>query len=116
MHRSLFIKKAAGTLKDKYTIGQSLGRGAFGEVMLVSHKETKQRRVCKRVGRGQQKLSHDQLMAEVDLLRGMDHPHIIRLFEFYEAEDCLDMIMEPVFGGTLTRVVQGLWLNEHGAP
>eukprot|EP00445_Apocalathium_hangoei_P018687 CAMPEP_0203907778 /NCGR_PEP_ID=MMETSP0359-20131031/49237_1 /ASSEMBLY_ACC=CAM_ASM_000338 /TAXON_ID=268821 /ORGANISM="Scrippsiella Hangoei, Strain SHTV-5" /LENGTH=839 /DNA_ID=CAMNT_0050832647 /DNA_START=32 /DNA_END=2551 /DNA_ORIENTATION=+ len=114
MHRSLFIRKQTGIFEDKYVMGQSLGRGAYGEVMLVTHQSTNQRRVCKRVDRAAQRLSHEQLMAEVELLTKMDHPHVIRLFEFFESEEYLDMIMEPIFGGTLTRLVSGLYCDEAG--
>merc|ERR1719183_809814 len=48
IHRSIFVRQNAGTLQDKYELGNRLGRGAYGEVLLVTHKETRERRVCKR--------------------------------------------------------------------
>jgi len=112
MHRSLFIRQVDGDVTDKYTIGAKLGQGAYGEVHLVTLKSTNEKRVCKRVGRVQSKVSEEDLVAEVNLMRGLDHPHIIRLFEFFEKRDCLEMILEPVFGGTLTHVVSGLYFAD----
>mmetsp|Transcript_16218 Transcript_16218/g.37334 ORF Transcript_16218/g.37334 Transcript_16218/m.37334 type:complete len:819 (-) Transcript_16218:89-2545(-) len=111
IHRSIFIREAAGHIEDSYTMGSKLGRGAYGEVLLVVQKLTGERRVCKRILATQRKSPAEEVCNEVDLLRSMDHPHIIRIFEYFQAEDHLDIIMEPVFGGTLTRLVQGLYYN-----
>eukprot|EP00929_Paragymnodinium_shiwhaense_P096298 TRINITY_DN57852_c0_g1_i1.p1 TRINITY_DN57852_c0_g1~~TRINITY_DN57852_c0_g1_i1.p1 ORF type:complete len:955 (+),score=247.66 TRINITY_DN57852_c0_g1_i1:128-2992(+) len=109
LHRSLFVRKATGALKDKYDRGPLLGRGAFGEVHLVTLKATKEKRVCKSVDRRFQKMPSEEVASEVDLLRALDHPHIIRVFEFFEDDDYLQMIMEPVFGGTLTNLVNAVY-------
>jgi len=114
LNRSMFIKQAAGALLDTYTMGSKLGRGAYGEVSLVTLTATKERRVCKRVEKAQCKVSHEDLLDEVELMRALDHPHIVRLYEYFETERQLDMIMEPVFGGTLTHLVSGLHLTEAG--
>eukprot|EP00929_Paragymnodinium_shiwhaense_P112805 TRINITY_DN81073_c0_g1_i1.p1 TRINITY_DN81073_c0_g1~~TRINITY_DN81073_c0_g1_i1.p1 ORF type:complete len:820 (+),score=210.23 TRINITY_DN81073_c0_g1_i1:79-2538(+) len=114
VHRSMFVRLSAGGLEDAYELGPKLGRGAYGEVRIVTSKKSQERRVSKRVERRQQRLCQDELLAEVDLLRGLDHPHIIRVFEFFEAETHIDMIMEACFGGTLSKIVQSLFLNEQG--
>ncbi|WP_235490469.1 protein kinase, partial [Frankia sp. AvcI1] len=40
---------------------------------------------------------------EARLLAGMDHPHIVRVFDYVEADDLLLIVMELLDGGTLTR-------------
>jgi len=116
IHRSLFIKQSAGKLTDSYDMGVRLGRGAYGEVNLVTLKETKEKRVCKVVQKTLQKVPEEDLMAEVEMLRALDHPHIMRVFEFFETEETVEIIMEPVFGGTLTSLVQGLYVDKDGKP
>jgi len=111
IHRSQFIREGNGRLQDSYTLGAKLGRGAYGEVLLVSHKLNGERRVCKRILAEQKKSSAEEVSNEVDLLRSLDHPHIIRIFEYFQADEHLDIVMEPVFGGTLTHLVQGLYYN-----
>lgn len=44
---SLFVQKGQGTLRDIYKIGHVLGEGAFGEVRLCTHRETKEKRAVK---------------------------------------------------------------------
>lgn len=114
IHRSLFVRQAQSSLEKDYRLGAKLGRGAFGEVSLVILKATGEKRVSKRIERTQQKVPEEELLSEVDMLRGLDHPHIIRVFEFFENEEFTDMIMEPVFGGTLTHIVRGLHVAPSG--
>merc|ERR1712032_1790232 len=42
-----------------------------------------------------------QLEAEVEIFLAMDHPHITRLFDVYESEDHLHLVMECMEGGEL---------------
>lgn len=42
-----------------------------------------------------------QLEAEVEIFLAMDHPHITRLFDMYESEHFLHMVMECMEGGEL---------------
>lgn len=114
VHRSLFLRQSWGTLNERYDIGPRLGRGAYGEVVLVTMKANAERRVVKRVRKQQQRLPSEDLVQEVDLLRSLDHPHIIRLFEYFETDEHIEMIMEPVYGGTLTQVIRGLYFGQGG--
>jgi len=116
IHRSLFIRQSEASLGDKYLKGPSLGRGTYGEFCLVTSRITQEKRVCKRVSRRSQRVPSEELESEVNMLRGIDHPHIIRIFEFFEEEEYIEMIMEPVLGGTLTRLVQGLYCDPDGDP
>mmetsp|Transcript_129704 Transcript_129704/g.361242 ORF Transcript_129704/g.361242 Transcript_129704/m.361242 type:complete len:806 (+) Transcript_129704:67-2484(+) len=122
IHRSLFVRQAGDELSDRYDLGPSLGRGAYGEVVLVTLKASQERRVCKRIIREQQRVPSEEIGGEVELLKKMDHPNIVRVFEFFETEHFLDIIMEPVFGGTLAQLIckmffdgNGIWLGARPA-
>lgn len=114
VHRGLFIRQAAGRLGDKYDVGPRLGRGTYGVVHLVTLKTTGERRVVKRVKQEQQRVPGEELVDEVNLLRCLDHPHIIRIFEYFCSDKYIEMIMEPVFGGTLADLVQKVYLTPTG--
>jgi len=116
--RSLFVRRASGCLGDKYRLGPKLGRGAFGEVFALTPKgdaAAGAQRVCKRVARAQQQVATEDFPAEIDLLRALDHPHIIRLFEYFETEMWFELILEPVFGGTLARLLRRLYWSKDGS-
>lgn len=116
IHRSVFIRQMEGDLESRYDMGARLGRGAYGEVQLVILKETQEKRVCKRIMEHQSKVPDEEVASEVDLLRSLDHPHIIRVFEYFEKDGFLNIVMEPVFGGTLTHIVDALYFNAEGEP
>lgn len=42
-----------------------------------------------------------QLITEVDVFLGMDHPHVARLFDVYDAKNKLYLVMECMEGGEL---------------
>jgi hypothetical protein len=72
--------------KDLEEVKQ-LGQGLSGAVMLVRHKETKMLYALKKMRKGA--MQANQLASfrqEVDLLRELDHPNIVKLYEYFEVE------------------------------
>ncbi len=43
----MFVTKGSVPLKEIYNIGKVLGEGAFGEVRLCTHRETREKRAVK---------------------------------------------------------------------
>mmetsp|Transcript_20323 Transcript_20323/g.56492 ORF Transcript_20323/g.56492 Transcript_20323/m.56492 type:complete len:858 (-) Transcript_20323:329-2902(-) len=111
--RSLFIRQASGELSDKYDIGNILGTGTYGEVLLVTSKATKERRVVKLVARERHKSPSEGLSGEIDLLRTLDHPHITRIFEYFQTEFYTEIVMEPALGGTLSHLSRAVHYDQN---
>ena len=101
-----FVGKAEGNLTDKYDIIKEIGSGGFSRCLLVKNKLTKQSYACKELAK--KSLSdYDGLMREVNLMIKLDHPNIIKLYEYYETEKHIYLIMELCTGGELfDRIVQ----------
>ena len=101
-----FVGKAEGNLTDKYDIIKEIGSGGFSRCLLVKNKLTKQSYACKELAK--KSLSdYDGLMREVNLMIKLDHPKIIKLYEYYETEKHIYLIMELCTGGELfDRIVQ----------
>ena len=54
------------------------------------------------------------LKAEIDIMRGIDHPNIIKLHSVYESEVYVYLVMEYIDGGSLReRLSATRKLNEH---
>jgi len=90
-----------GFVDTHYTTVGEVGNGSFGSVGLVRDCKG-QLRVCKRVDTTDMPRPLIELMRkEIGLLRTLDHPYIVRLYEF--AEDAhrrqLTLILEYVSGG-----------------
>jgi calcium-dependent protein kinase len=91
-----------GGLKDRYQIGKKIGEGGFGEVRFCREKDTKEHRAVKFLRKN--KLSEydtKQIMHEVKILSEMDHPNIVRLYEFYDEPKNYCLVQELCTGGEL---------------
>jgi calcium-dependent protein kinase len=96
---------------DDYEFFDKAGQGSFGKVMVVRHKVTKQVRACKAITiRGGQSQA-DLIRNETQLLRSLDHPNILKLFEVYYDGTNIYMISELCEGGSLLDR-----LNQHYPP
>jgi calcium-dependent protein kinase len=86
---------------DDYEFFDKAGQGSFGKVMVVRHKVTKQVRACKAITlRGGQSQA-DLIRTETQMLRALDHPNILKLFEVYYDGTNVYMISELCEGGSL---------------
>jgi len=60
------------------------GAGAYGEVRKCLHKETKALRAVKIINK--KYLEEDEkkkLLSEISILKQLDHPNILKLYEFF---------------------------------
>ena len=101
-----FVGKAEGNLTDKYEVVREIGSGGFSRCLLVKNKITKASYACKELQK--KSLSdYEGLMREVNLMIKLDHPNIIKLYEYYENDKSIYLIMELCTGGELfDRIVE----------
>ena len=76
------------------------------EVVAAIHKATKARRAVKCVSKTKLKKLHKDsvakyVMREADILRQMDHPNIVRLYQVFESPTNFYLVMEQCNGGNL---------------
>ena len=88
----------------KYDLRDVLGTGAFAKVVLCIDRFSGTRYACKIVDKkkiratGGATAKPDAMMNEVSILQQLQHPHIIRIFECFETESSLYMILELYVG------------------
>jgi len=100
------FKKNEGRPGQTYEHVEKLGEGAFGVAHLVRDRRTYQLYVLKTINKRQSQVPPAQMEIEIHNLKACDHPHIIRLFEYYEDYENIYLIMERAAGGELTQVLQ----------
>eukprot|EP00931_Biecheleriopsis_adriatica_P102488 TRINITY_DN77452_c0_g1_i1.p1 TRINITY_DN77452_c0_g1~~TRINITY_DN77452_c0_g1_i1.p1 ORF type:complete len:521 (+),score=107.45 TRINITY_DN77452_c0_g1_i1:49-1611(+) len=83
----------------------ALARGGFGTVRRVRHRETGAPCVMKEIPKTN-RADDARLQEEVKLQASMDHPHIVRLFEVFEDEKQVYILMEACDGGDVYHAVQ----------
>ncbi|WP_322762989.1 serine/threonine-protein kinase, partial [Frankia sp. Cr2] len=93
-----------------YDLGAKLGAGAFGLVLAGRHRGLNRQVAIKILAAGHD--GHDGadagFAAEAQLLAAIDHPHVVRVYDYVENDDLCLIVMELLGGGTLTRRRAGM--------
>ena len=89
-------------IKLTYKIEATIGRGTFATVKRAKHRETGERFAVKVLAK--RRMSEEDkanMITEIDILKSMDHPNIVRLIEVFEDERHWCLVMELMKGGEL---------------
>ena len=115
---SNFIQENQLNFSEVYRLGRVLGTGIYGEVRLCFHRTLNSKRVVKIINKNlmtNQSL-RENLNKELEILKSLDHPNIIRIFEFFEELNRLYIVMEYCKGGELfTQIVKKKQFPESNA-
>jgi len=98
---SMFILDNKGKIIDFYDLDKKkLGEGSYGSVCKARHKSTKMRRAVKTISKAQMK-NVERFKQEIAIMKMMDHPNIIKLYESFEDHRSIYLVMELCEGGEL---------------
>ena len=95
------IHKCKSNLEDNYTILKKLGEGAYSSVHLVKNKFSGEKRAMKTI-KINAKISlkeEQEIINEIYILKSLDHPNILKIFEFYQKNKEYNLITEYCEGG-----------------
>jgi calcium-dependent protein kinase len=102
------IERKHISVSNVYFIREELGVGSFGVVFKVIHKVTNEIRAMKQI-----KLSSfhgdyndSELEAEINILKKLDHPNILKIYEYFIDDVNLYLITEYCAQGDLLQKVQ----------
>ncbi|EGR27507.1 protein kinase domain protein [Ichthyophthirius multifiliis] len=115
----IFVSLKTTNIQQEYKFGSLLGEGAFGCVRLVEQKKSgifffkkknqnknkKQKGLLRAMKCIQKnniiKEEEEKMFAEVNILKSLNHPNIIQLYELYQDEQLYYLITEYCSGGEL---------------
>mmetsp|Transcript_19497 Transcript_19497/g.42650 ORF Transcript_19497/g.42650 Transcript_19497/m.42650 type:complete len:971 (+) Transcript_19497:59-2971(+) len=105
--RERFLKGQDGQrqLEDEYIVGDVCGKGSFGVCNWITHRMSKRKRVCKKLLKDSMQVPAEEVPAELDLLRHLDHPNILRVFEWFESTEAYELVFEAAHGGDLRHLL-----------
>lgn len=86
---------------DKYEVLRKLGSGSFGEVMLIKKKESGHQYALKSVVLEEDKERLDDSLLEIDLLKIMDHPYVMKMYDDFRIDKKVFLVLEYANGGDM---------------
>lgn len=100
--------KPPQTSSEFYRVGKVLGKGAFGKVSLALHKLSKKLVALKLLNKEilRNETSKEKVMQEVRILKRFRHPNVVKLYETFESEKHIVLVMELCAGGDLLNYVR----------
>eukprot|EP01083_Nonionella_stella_P091993 257333_1 len=108
---------SSNSFKDKYSVGKTLGEGAFSVVKEVTNRESRKAFAVKVVTKA--KLTREDEVAlqdEIAILKNCNHPNIICLYDSFDESQYYYLVTELMLGGELfDRIVTKTFYNEKEA-
>lgn len=85
-----------------YDIERTLGKGNFAVVKLARHRITKSEVAIKIIDKTQlDAVNLEKIYREVEIMKLLDHPHIIKLYQVMETKNMLYLVTEYARNGEI---------------
>lgn len=99
---SISIQGSSHSMSD-YTLERTLGKGTFGKVKLATHNLSGEKVAVKILEKDKIKDASDiaRVRREIAILKAVNHPHIVRLYEIIETAKEIYMVIEYAERGEL---------------
>lgn len=113
-----FVRLQGTQLKEHYRIRNKIHQGTFSSIRLVTSKLTNENRVVKTVHKRALRtpLHHEKLLKQFNLMKMLDHPNIIKMYEYFEDDTNYYFIAEHCSGGDLfSRIAEQGIISESAA-
>ena len=102
--KSDFVRMKEDNIFDEYELKEKLGEGAYGSVYKVQQKFTNYLRAVKAIKK--KLVDSSEFYNEIEVLKALDHPNIIKLFDCYQDKSYYYMVEEYCSGGDLFDYIQ----------
>ena len=99
-----YIQK--GDTIENYQKIKRIGKGSYSSVFKVMKKNTNIIRAMKVIPKNFQK-DNDEILREIHILKNLDHPNVMKIYEFLEDDKNYYLIQEFCDGGDLDTILNG---------
>ena len=108
----LFVKENSNAFLSVYQMCDfPIGLGSVGEVWVCQHLRSREKRAVKVISKkllSKDDISKKTVLNEVEILRSLDHPCILRIFEYFEDKFSYYIVMEYCPGGDLFEKMESV--------
>jgi len=96
IYNDLLVSENKEEIIKYYVPLETIGEGAYGKVFKVRHRVTGKTYAIKML-----KKKDIKILNEIKILRKLDHPNIMKVYEYFSSEYCWYFVEEYVAGGDL---------------
>ena len=89
-----------------YKILSFLGEGSYGKVFKAREISTGRVIAVKKMSIGNSQSKYNKIKKEIDLLKSLDHPNIVKYYDFFQEEEYIYLMMEYLEGCTLKQYIK----------
>ena len=101
------ILQKSGDPFQEYEVLKKLGEGTFGKVFKVKNKNNNCIRAMKQIEKGFiMNINDSEIGKEIEILRNLNHPYIMKLYEYYVNDQKLFLISELCDEGDLQKKIK----------
>lgn len=103
----MMVSHRKNPIEVTYEVLEVIGKGGYGEVKKVKHKELDVVRALKVIKKSRYKSPQELKMIknEINIMKVVDHPNIVKLYEFFEDDENFYIIQEFCSGGQLFEAI-----------
>jgi calcium-dependent protein kinase len=85
----MMVSHRKNPIEVTYEVLEVIGKGGYGEVKKVKHKELDVIRALKVIKKSRYKSPQELKMIknEINIMKVVDHPNIVKLYEFFEDDE-----------------------------
>jgi len=104
-----FARRNERPIEEVYMLGRKVGEGSFGVVYFAEHRISGEKRVVKRIRTDRPDLDMSLTLREIQNMAMLDHPNVIKVYEYFHDRKYISQIIEPCNGGDLKEKIDGVF-------
>ena len=93
-------------LESSFTFIDTIASGAFGTVVKAIEIKTGQEVAVKIIKKNSRLIDTSHIKEEINILKQLDHPNIVKFYDYIETNLKIYIIMEYIKGATLKRLIE----------
>lgn len=94
------------TTFEGYEVDRFIDKGGTANVYLIHNTLTRKQWALKEIKKTESDIREPRLIADLQVLRGISHPNIVDIVDYFEKEDAYYLMMEYVDGITLHEYIR----------
>ena len=108
IYSEMLVNENKGDILKYYIPLETIGEGSFGKVVRVKQRSTGRTFAMKIVNKKNNINNNKNFLNEIYILRKLDHPNILKIYEYFSNEQFWYFIMEYVSGGELYEKIYNM--------